>query len=84
MRGADNVHKVDVYAAVRLVQHTVDIESEEHQNHQEFQTVGVVLDGKFHFLICEQIKGEYNEKDMIPEVLRGDQPTAVSRRVGGD
>jgi hypothetical protein len=55
-----------------------ELESEEYQNYQEFQTVGVVLDGKFHFLICEQIKGEYNEKDMIPEVLRSNQPSAVS------
>ena len=36
LRRADNVHEVHVCAARRFVQHTVDIECEEHQHKQEF------------------------------------------------
>ena len=84
MRRADNVHEVYIYGTSRLVQHTVDIECEEHQDKQKLQTVAVILDGELHFFVGVQVKGEDNEKDVISKVLGGDKPTAVSRGVRGD
>ena len=84
LRRTDNVHKVNVYAACALVQHTVDIESEEHQYKQELQAVEVIFNGELHFLVGVQVKGEHNEEDVVSKVLRRDKPTAVSRGVRGD
>ena len=76
LRGRNNVHKVNVAHAV--VNHTIDIEREEHYSKKELQTVGIVGKLELEFLSDSEVEREDYNSNVVEEILRCDYPKTVT------